>query len=500
VIGPFIFAAWAAAAADTLVVGVLSDPVSLEPHEATELVSGAIVANVCDPLVRQRADRTGVTPALAASWATRDNRSWTIVLRSGVRFHDGRPLDADALVANIDSLRRKRAFGGHAERLGPRVVALTLERPNAALLATLSQPYFGLQSPAALDSGRPVGSGPYRLAEVRPGLVELEANPEHWAGAPRLRHLLFQRFADPEALLAALRGGQADVTVALGPDWLQRARQLPELQVDERVALDVAFLSLNNLRPPLDDRRVRQAIARSLDRDAIVREILAGHGEPARNPLPPALSGYAQRTRTLVVDRRAARRLLTDAGLPNGFEARLMAVDAPRPYMPRPLPLARLLRAQLAEVGIRLTLDVVPSWSRYLERGSRGEYEMAVLGWQADTTDPNDTLTALVGSESIGTTNRSRYASVAMDDLLKRGRMSRQPAERETIYAEAQELFQADMPWVPLYHASALTVRRRELRGIETGPTGILRFHSAYREKQTTDCGRASGCVTTPAP
>jgi peptide/nickel transport system substrate-binding protein len=196
-----------ATAADTLVVGLLADPGRLDPHRATDLLSAAVVVNVCEPLVRFRPGGSRPEGALATTWATIDRRTWTFTLREGVRFHDGTPLDAEAVVANLERLRRLRAFPGRAERAGPYVVTIALDRPDAALLATLSQPFFALQSPKRLTddlADRAVGTGPFRLASVRPGQVELEANPDYWAGPPRLRRVVFRRLSDEDALVTAL--------------------------------------------------------------------------------------------------------------------------------------------------------------------------------------------------------------------------------------------------------------------------------------------------------
>jgi ABC-type oligopeptide transport system substrate-binding subunit len=151
--------------------------------------------------------------------------------------------------------------------------------------------------------------------------------------------------------------------------------------------------------------------------------------------------------------------------------------------MPAPLRLAAQIRDDLLQVGVKAKLREVPTWSEYLERASRGDYDLAVLGWQADTTDPNDFLSALLASEAIGTTNRSRYRSAEMDALLKRGRMGGDPEARVAVYHEAQELFQRDMPWVPLYHVSAVTAYRRAVRGFSVGPTGILRYEKAWKRE-----------------
>lgn len=470
-------------AAHTLVVGILSDPVSLDPHRATDLVSAAIVANVCEPLVRYRTDGSRPQAALATTWASADGRVWTFTLRQGVHFHDGTPLDADAVVANLDALRRTRAFRGRAERLGPHVVAVVLERPDAALLATLSQPFFAIQSPRELQKGsdRPVGTGPFRLARAGRGEVVLEAHAAYWNGPPRLERIVFRRYADPERLAAALRDGSVDVTSSLTPDRVALLHGDTGVALDAQTGLNIAFLSINNQRPPFSDARVRHAISRAVDRAALVRDVLGGHGAVARNPLPPSIWGYAGRAPELALDRAASRRLLAQAGLPAGFECTLAYPDVPRPYLPSPRLLAEHLAADLEQVGIRVRLQRIDSWAEYLERATRGDYELAVLGWQADTMDPNDFLSVLLGSDAIGATNRSRYRSSAMDALLEQGRQGRGQQERTSSYRAVQALFQKDMPWVPLYHVSVVTAYRKEVQGLLLGATPLLRYEKVWK-------------------
>lgn len=469
---------------DAVVVGVLADPLTLDPHRATDLAAAAVTASVCEPLVRLRPEGGRPAAALATSWATADGRTWTFTLRRGVRFHDGTPFDADAVAQNVERLRAVRAFPGRAERIGPHAVAIVLERPNAALLATLSQPFFAMQSPAAFAGGRAVGTGAFRLGDSRPGSIELLANPEHWAGPPRLARLLFRRFPDEDALVAALLAERIDVTAAIGQGRVGALRGARGVTLDSKTGLNLALLSVNNELPPFSDPRVRQALARAVDREALVDQILDGHGLPARNPLPPSLPGYRASARELRLDRPAARRLLREAGLASGFETSLLAVDSPRPYLPQPLRVAERLRQDLEQVGVRAKLTTVPSWADYLERATRGDYELAVLGWQADSLDANDFLAALLGSESIGSSNRSRYRSPQMDSLLKRGRLLSGPEERAAVYADAQELFQREMPFVPLYHVAVFAAYRQTLNGLSIGATGLLGFERAWKAER----------------
>jgi peptide/nickel transport system substrate-binding protein len=471
----------AASPKDTLVVGVLADPVTLAPHQATDLVGASIVVNVCETLVRYRPDGRRPEAALATTWATADRRVWTFTLRKGVRFHDGAPLDADSVVANLDDLRRARAFPGRARRIGPHVVEIALDQPNAALLATLSQPFFCIESTGRPEGALPVGTGPFRVISAEPGRVELQAHPGYWGGAPRLARLVFRRLPGEDALVEALVKGEVDVTTAVGQDRLARLHERPEVTLDSRTGLNLAFLSINNERPPFSDVRVRQALARAIDRDALVRGFLAGHAEPARNPLPPLIPGYDTRAKALHLDRAGARGLLAEAGFPGGLEASLLAVSSPRAYLPSPLRMAERIQADLAEVGVKLALREAPSWTDYVERATRGDYDLCLLGWQADTPDPNDFLSALLASEAIGTTNRSRYRSPAMDAVLKRARMGGDMGERLAAYREAQELFRKDMPWIPLYHGSVFTAYRKGVRGLLTGPTGVTRYEKAWK-------------------
>jgi len=127
---PLLLVSLLAVPPDTLVVGILTDPVTLEPHRATDLVSTAVVANVCETLVHFRSGGTRPEGVLATTWATVDRRVWTFTLREGVRFHDGAALDAEAVVANLESLRRTRAFPGRASRIGPHVVSITLDKDS----------------------------------------------------------------------------------------------------------------------------------------------------------------------------------------------------------------------------------------------------------------------------------------------------------------------------------------------------------------------------------
>jgi dipeptide transport system substrate-binding protein len=209
--------------------------------------------------------------------------------------------------------------------------------------------------------------------------------------------------------------------------------------------------------------------------------MLGGHADAADGVLPPALHGHDAHSRELVLDREAARRLLAAAAVPKGTTLTLTVSRSPRPYLAEPLAAARRLRADLGTIGLSVHLREVQTWGEQVALTSSGAFELALLGWQADTLDPNDFLTALLDSASIGTTNRSRFRSRDMDSLLKRARLDSVPA-RVTLYRQAQALFQREMPFVPLLHSSVFTAHRREVLGLVAGPTGLLRYDKAWKQ------------------
>jgi len=450
-----------------MVVATLADPLALDPHRVTDFVGQEVVANVCDTLVRPRPGSGRPEPALASAWATPDQRVWTFTLRGGVLFQDGAALDAEAVVANFEYLRRELRFPARGRAVGPLVFELALERPDATLLATLAQPRFSIESPRQLGGGSPVCTGPFRLESKRPGPLELRRWDGYWGEPPRLSAVRFLRFPDADALVRGLAAGEADVSSGIAPRQAAALHQQPSLLLDSQTGLNLVYLALN--------------LARAVDRVSLVR-LLGGHAAVAQGPLPPSVLGRDLQGRGLALDPQAARQMLAAAGVRPGTPLVVSVSRQPRPYLSEPLRVAARVRDDLVAVGFAATVREL-DWNDQVALTSRGDYDAALLGWHADTLEPDDFLSALLESDAVGTTNRSRFRSPEMDALLARARGQPDTAARLALYRQALQLFQRDMPFVPLFHASVFTAHRREVQGLVIGPTGILRFDKAWKQR-----------------
>lgn len=323
-----------------IVIGRSGDAVKLDPAVITDGESSFPVEQVFDTLVRYTPGTSEVEPALAESWRSNPERTaWTFTIRPGVLFHDGTPCDAKAVVNAFERQRDPKhphhvggefalwqdLLGGFVERVeegpGEREVVFRCSRPAPAFFVpTLAVFTFCIPSPTALgrlgaDFARnPVGTGPYRFvswqSEVEIVLTRFDG---HWGGAPAVKDIVFRRIPDAGTRAQALRSGAVDVVDNLDLATLPQLAADPQVKVERQPGMHIAYLSLNTKVKPLDDVRVREAIALALDKQRIVKAAWEGQAQPATTPVPPNLlappPGLVDRTRDLA----RARALLAEA-------------------------------------------------------------------------------------------------------------------------------------------------------------------------------------------
>jgi peptide/nickel transport system substrate-binding protein len=493
-------------APSALIVGRTADALSLDPARITDAESAEVTEQIFDHLVRYRHDSTEIEPSLATAWdVSADGRTWTFHLRPNVLFHDGTPMDADAVVFSLDRQRDpKHPFHEPdfnywnnsfrniqaVEKIDSLTVRVTIERPYAPFLADLAMFPVSVVSPTAVRRwGRefakhPVGTGPFRFVDWTPGeRITLEANPSYWDGAPRIQNLVFTVIRDARQRLVALEGGAIDVAESLAPQDLQFVALHPDLEVHRIAGNNIAYLAMNMLHHPFDDVRVRRAVNYAINKQAIVRLIYQGQAEEATGAVPPSLWAH-EAGPTYGYDPEKARRLLEEAGYkPTLHRLRLFTMNTSRPYMPAPETVARIVQHNLHDVGI--DVDIVADDMETHQRAiQRGEHDLCLLGWSTDNGDPDNILYMLFDPDNAETgtaRNVAFYRNPELHGLLTWAQESSDQHERERFYRRAQAIISRDVPWVPLAHAEVVVASRSNIGGLTLHSSAMMYFQRVFR-------------------
>ena len=477
----------------TLIFGRGGDSLTLDPVLVLDGESAKVCDMLYDTLIQYREDTTDIEPALAEAWeSSADGLVWTFHLRQGVQFHDGTPLNADAVVF---SLTRPQAvfrdfqaeFISQIIALDPFTVQIALKTPFAPFISMVAGTSFSIVSPTAVQhfggnfAENPVGTGPFKFVQWdRDDKIVLEANDTHWAGRPSLGRIIFRSIPDNSVRLMELQQGRLHAMEFPNPDEIPSIRGDAQLELLTQSALNVGYLAMNMDKPPFDNLKVRLAINHAIDKAAIIEHLYQGTGIPAKGPIPPALWSYDDTIEDYEFNPELAKQLLTEAGYPDGFETTLWALPVPRPYIPDGYALAEVLQSDLQNIGVETTI-VTYDWGTYLAKTEVGEHDMAMLGWIADEGDPDNFFYYLLSKTYAEKPafNIAFYRSDEMQDVLERARTSTDRSERIELYQQAQTIFHRDAPWVPLAHAQRLLVVDRRVKNLRLAPIGWKYIRSA---------------------
>ncbi|MGV3524255.1 MAG: ABC transporter substrate-binding protein [Candidatus Sericytochromatia bacterium] len=497
-----------------IIFGKSKDAVTLDPADATDGESSAVLVNIFEPLVRFKREKTLVEPALAESWTVSpDKLTWTFKLRPGVTFHDGTPLDAAAVKFNYDRQMDDKNpwrfkgkfeywhlfFGSIASIETPTAdtIEFKLKRADATFLTNLAMFSMGISSPTAIKKygedyfKHPVGTGPYALKTwIRNEKILLRRFAQYWGSAPKIEMLIFKPVPDNAVRLLELENGSVNVIDGINPDDVPRIRKSDEMQLLTQPGLNVGYLAMNNLKPPLDKRNVRLAINHAINKAALVKAFFGDGtlGMAAKNPMPPTVLGYNDAIVDHDFNPEKAKQLLAQAGLSEGFEIDLWVMPIARPYMPQPQRIAEAIQGDLKKVGI--TCKIVSfEWGTYLDKLAGGEHELALMGWIGDNGDPDNFLYTLLDKNNTvkgSAANYAFYKGEAVHQLLTQAQQVYDENERARLYREAQVIIHQDAPWVPLFHSTQMMATRAGVEGFYLHPVGEKRFNTIYWNSERT--------------
>lgn len=485
-----------------LIIGRGADTKSLDPIRETDGETFRVTENIYETLVSYEDTNTTVIPGLAESWEiSEDGLTYTFKLRQGVKFHDGTDFNAEAVKFNFDRWMDKSnkyhnpegfpyyndMFGGYKgdpdhvikeiKVVDAHTIQFVLNRTQAPFLANLGMSPFAIASPKAIEGGKlgdePVGTGPFKFAGwKRNDIITLEKNPDYWnKGYPKLDKVIFKVIPENTARLTALTSGEIDLMDGLNPDDAEAVKENKDLQLLMRPSMNVGYLAFNTEKKPFDNPKVRQAISHAINKPEMVKAFYSGLGEPATNPMPPSLWGYNDQIKDREYNLDQAKKLLAEAGYPNGFKVQFMAMPVPRPYIPDGKKMAEAIQQDLKKIGIETEI-VTMEWATYLEKTRLGEYEMCLLGWNGDNGDPDNFLYTLLDKNTINGNNIPRYSNEEVHQLLLKAQSTSDQKERETLYKKAQELIFNDAPLVPIAHSTPPIAAKAGVTGYQPHPKG----------------------------
>ncbi len=498
----------AAPAPDTIVVGLQAEPTALDAAQISDYNSSRAAMGLYDGLVHFKDGSTELEPWLAERWTiSSDGLVYTFQLRRGVKFHDGTPFNAAAVVFSVLRQTDKKhpyyntgtfayaefTFGKvkKVEATGPYTVRFTLKERYAPFLANLAIHAPSVVSPTAVRkygknfSKNPVGTGPFRFVSWRPGVeIVLERNAQYWntARIPTVRRVIYRPVVEDQTRLVQLESGELDFIVNIPPDDLARLKQDQRLRVQEQAGLHIWYLVMNNQTKPFNDRRVRQAVNYAVNRKAIVDGILKSTGVLAENYIPPVLWSYNKQVRGYPYDPEKAKTLLREAGYPNGLTVTFW-VPQSGSGMQQPVTMAQAIQADLARVGIKVTLQTY-EWGTYLDKvfvpdakKLPGLHEMS---WIGDNGDPDNFMYVLLSGLQWPPNgfNESFYKNPEVDRLLVAAQQTTSLPRRTELYQKVQELLMRDAPWVPIDHETQIVVMKRHITNFTIHPTGVFRFET----------------------
>ncbi len=425
-----------------------------------------------------RIDRDLTTkPDLAVSWtASEDLKEWTFKLRDGVKFHHGRTLDADDVVATIrrilDPATGSRARANltmveKVEAVDPLTVKFTLNIPYAGFPDIFGERQLRIVAKDRADalSTAPVGTGPFRFVSWAPGdRMELQKNADYFeTGLPKLDAVTMRIIPEAAARLAALESGAVDILWNLPYEAVDKFKNHPNVRADSVATATWDGVILNNERPPFNDMRVRQALAATIDKEAIVELAIFGQGAPTHSPIPPSHPYFNKTLPFAKPDIARAKKLLAEAGLASGFDVTLQ-VPQEREQRVR---LGVAVRDMARAAGIRINIERVP-FASYAAQVA-GKAQMYVDGYFARPTID----TALYPFyHSAGSWNRQLwlYKNEKVDELLDLARKTNDEGKRKQIFDEFQKIVDETVTSIIPYSAAHVNGVRKEVEGFRSTP------------------------------
>lgn len=472
--------------AQELKIGLSAEPSALDPHYHNLGPNNQIATTIFDALVLQDENQK-LVPGLAESWKPINETTWEFKLRKGVKFHDGSDFNAADVVFSLNrpakvpnspssmiiftrAIAEMKVVDDHtlhfvtkaAYPLLPtdlsRVAIMSAEAAKAGVAE-------GMTTEALSKGEGLVGTGPYKFVEwVRGNRLVLEANTSYWGGKSNWQKVTYRPMSNDAARVAALLSGDVDMIENPPPADLKKLRENPNVKISQAVSNRLIYIHLDSFsepttigipdadgKNPLKDVRVRKALSMAINRQAIADRVMENLGVPTGDFLPSPMFGTRKDAKPEAYNPDAAKKLLADAGYPNGFS---ITLGTPNDRYINDAEISQAIASQWTRLGVKTKVEAVTR-TVFFKNRDEFKYSAYLAGWGAGTGEMSDPLRALVATpdkdKGMGTTNKGRYSNPKMDAVLEEALKTVDDAKRETLLQQASKMALDDQALIPIH-------------------------------------------------
>ncbi|MBA1158797.1 ABC transporter substrate-binding protein [Microvirga mediterraneensis] len=486
------------AAASELRVGFTLDALTLDPANHRKRETETIIRNIYDGLLTRDA-KMKVVPELAESWRQVDPLTYDFTIRQGVTFHDGSPMSADDIVFTFERLTKDGAMGGQTsprkDLVGPvktitkvddRTVRFTLSEPWPILPAML--PFQEVVSKAFTEkvgsqglATQTNGTGPFKLVEWRKGdSIIMERFDGYYGGATDIPPVgkacvdraIFRIIPENASRVAALLAGEVDIINELPPFDMKKVEANVNTKVMKVNGTRTFFVALNNVKKPFDDPRVRQAANMAINKALIIDKVLLGTAIPLNGVMSPDAFGYNPDLPAYAFDPEKAKKLLAEAGYPNGVD---VTIDSEGAFKE----MTEAVASMLTKAGIRAKVNVGEGSTLRAKWAPKGEKsgDMYFTSWGNGSLDPADIFVPTLKTGDRG--NSAFYSNKDVDALLDAANVELDQSKRADLYKKAQVIVNKDVPWIFLWLPQDIYGVSKRVSGWEPSADSKINLHDA---------------------
>ncbi len=490
-----VMAAPAHAARD-VVFAVASTFTTTDPYDANDTLSQAMAKSFYEGLFGFDKDMK-LIPVLAESYtASNDGLTYTIKLKQGIKFQDGTDFNAEAVKVNFDRVtdpaNKLKRYGLYSiiaktEAVDDYTARITLKEPFSAFINDLAHPSGVMISPAALKQWgskdiafHPVGTGPFKFVEWRAtDYLKVAKNENYWRkGYPKVDTITWKPVVDNNSRAALMQTGEAQFTFPVPYELADVLKGKPDLVLVAAPSIVLRYLSMNTQQKPFDNLKVRQAIAYAINKEALAKVAFSGYAVPADGVIPDAVE-YSVKLGPWPYDLAKAKKLMVEAGYPDGFETELWSAY----NYSTAQKVSQFLQQQLQQIGIKTKITLLEAGQRVEKVESWPDPKSApvrlyYVGWSSSTGEADWALRPLLfgGSWPPKLFNTAYYRNDKVDADIKGALATTDKAQKAKLYRDAQQTIWNDAPWVPLVTEKLLSAHSRKLSGVYVMPDASFDF------------------------